>query len=146
MSNLTRYSGIPAFSGLRRDVDRLFDEFLRGNDQEGGSNVVWAPRTDVSETDARYVIRMDMPGMKKDALDIQLHDGTLTVSGERTREHEDKGESFHRVERSYGRFFRSFSLPQAADPQGVEAQLEDGVLTIHVPKREETKPRKIEVS
>lgn len=146
MSNLTRYSGFPAFSGLRRDVDRLFDEFLRGSDQEGGSNVVWAPRTDVSETDARYVIRMDMPGMKKDALDIQLHDGTLTVSGERTSEHEDKGESFHRVERSYGRFFRSFSLPQAADPQGVEAHLEDGVLTIHVPKREETKPRKIEVS
>lgn len=145
MSNLTRYTTGPGFSGLRRDIDRLFDGAMQGADGEQ-SNVVWAPRTDISETGDRYVVRIDMPGMSKDAIDIQLHEGTLTVSGERKSEHEEKKENVHRVERTYGRFFRSFSLPQASDAERVEAQLEDGVLTIQVPKPEEVKPRKIEVS
>ena len=144
MANLTPYSGLPGFTSLRREIDRLFD-VLRSDQGDNDRNIVWAPRADLSESDDAYVIRMDVPGLSKDAVDVQLHDGTLTVSGERRSEHEEQDERMHRVERAYGRFYRSFSLPQAGNPENVAAEMNDGVLTIRVPKREESKPRKIAV-
>ena len=144
MNSLTRYS--PTFSGLRREIDRLFDDMVRTGDDEAARSALWAPRTDISETEDRYVLRMDMPGLSRKDLNIELKDDTLTVSGERKTEHEENEESFHRVERSYGRFFRSFTLPQASDTEKVKARMKEGVLTVEVPKREESKPRRIEIS
>ncbi|ARA92073.1 heat-shock protein [Rhodothermaceae bacterium RA] len=147
MSSLMRYTPtMPAFTSLRREIDRIFDDLLRTEDGEQVQTALWAPRTDISETDDHYVLRMDMPGLSKKDVTIELRDDTLTVSGERKSEHEEKKENFHRVERSYGRFFRSFTLPQASDTQKVKAHMKDGVLTIEVPKREETRPRRIEIS
>lgn len=147
MNSLMRYSPtLPAFSSLRREIDRLFDGMLRNGNGEGVETALWAPRTDVSETEDRYVLRMDMPGLTKKDIKIELRDDVLTVSGERKTEHEEKKENFHRVERSYGRFFRSFTLPQAGDTAKVKARMKEGVLTIEVPKREESKPRRIEIS
>ena len=144
MNSLTRYS--PTFGSLRREIDRLFDDMLRNGDDEAARSALWAPRTDISETEDRYVLRMDMPGLSKKDLNIELKDDTLTVSGERKTEHKENEESFHRVERSYGRFFRSFTLPQASDTEKVKARMKEGVLTVEVPKREESKPRRIEIS
>lgn len=87
-----------------------------------------------------------MPGLSKKDLNIELREDTLTVSGERKTEHEEKNENLHRLERSHGRFFRSFTLPHAGDDGKVKAHMNDGVLTIEVPKREESKPRRIEIS
>ena len=87
----------------------------------------------------------DLPGLKKGEVEINVHDGTLSVSGERRQEEAEEGRTFVRVERSYGRFYRSFSLPQTIDAAGIEATFEDGVLTIEVPKAEELKPRRIDI-
>lgn len=144
MTGLTRYT--PTISSLRREVDRLFDDMLGIGDGDQVQTALWSPRTDFSETDDHYVLRVDLPGLSKKDLDIELRDDTLTVSGERKSAHEEKNETYHRVERSYGRFFRSFTLPQASDTEKVKATMKDGVLTVEVPKREESKPRRIEIS
>lgn len=144
MNGLTRYS--PTFRSLRREIDRLFDDLLNPSEENETRMSMWSPHTDISETDDRYVLRMDMPGLSRSDLNIELRNDTLTVSGERKNEHEESRENFHRVERSYGRFFRSFTLPNAGDTEKVKAQMKDGVLTIEIPKREESKPRRIEIS
>lgn len=144
MNSLMRHT--PTFSSLRREIDRLFDDMVRTGDGDGTQSALWAPRTDISETEDHYTLRMDMPGLSKKDLNIELQGDTLTVSGERKSEHEENKENFHRVERSYGRFFRSFTLPQASDTEQVKATMKEGVLTIEVPKREESKPRRIEIS
>lgn len=144
MTSLTRYS--PTFSSLRREVDRLFDDMLRVRDGEDTRSAVWSPRTDISEREDRYVLHVDVPGLSKKDLTIELQGDTLTVSGERKSEHEEKEQNLHRVERFYGHFFRSFTLPQASDTENVKARMKDGVLTIEVPKREDSKPRQIEIS
>ena len=128
------------FGSLRREIDRLFDEASSENTQ-----TVWAPRLDLSESEDAYLLRLDTPGLKKDAVQIDLEDGTLRISGERTSEHSETDEKVHRAERTYGRFFRSITLPQASDHGNISASMEDGVLTVRVPKREDTKPRRIEI-
>jgi HSP20 family protein len=144
MTSLTHYA--PRLDTLRREFDRLFDTVLRADEGDGIQAPVWAPRTDISETEDRYVVRMDMPGLSKKDLSIELRDDTLTVSGERKSEYEEKKESLHRIERSYGRFFRSFTLPHASSSDEIAARMEEGVLTIEVPKREESRPRRIEIT
>ena len=144
MNGLMRHTIGPGFGRLRRELDSLFED-LAVSDQEEGRSVLWMPRTDVSETENAYVIRMDMPGLKRDDVNIELQNGRLTVSGERKIEHQDKGENVQRIERTYGRFFRSFMLPDASDADNVKARLDNGVLTIEVPKRETAKPRRIQI-
>ena len=146
MALMTRYSPVERFGLLRREMDRFFDEMIRGADGGEGRMAVWAPNTDISETDDRYIIRMDMPGLRKEDVKVELQDSMLTVSGERESEHEERKENVHRVERFYGHFYRAIPLPNAGSPEGVKAHMENGVLTIEVPKRDESKPRQIDVS
>lgn len=103
----------------------------------------FAPRFEVKETADHFVFRADLPGVKEPDLDISLQNGVLSVSGSRTAEEKREGESYYLYERSFGTFSRSFSLPEVADPDKVEAGLADGVLTITIGKRVEAKPRKI---
>ena len=103
------------------------------------------PSLDVSETPSTVGVRMDVPGMNSEEIDIRLANGVLTISGERKEEMEEKGRTFHRVERSYGSFSRSITLPAAVAEDKVEAQYNDGVLTVTLQKTEEAKARKIEV-
>jgi HSP20 family protein len=144
MTQLTRRTPNRTIRDLQREVDSIFDQFFgRGSDDD--TSTVWAPRTDLSETDDAFRIRLDVPGMTKDDITINLQNNTLTVSGERSSERRKDGEEYVRVERAFGNFHRTFTLPDAVDPDNVEAAYDDGVLTIDVPKTETSTRRQIEI-
>ncbi len=105
----------------------------------------WAPLVDIVEDDKEYLIKAEVPEVKKDDVRVTVQDDVLTITGERTLEKEEKGRKYHRVERSYGRFVRSFTLPEDADGDKVAAEFKDGVLRVHLPKSEKAKPKTIEV-
>jgi len=105
----------------------------------------WAPLVDISEDDKEYVIKAELPDVKKEDVKITAEGGTLTIAGERKPEKEEKGKKYHRVERAYGSFLRTFALPEHASPAAVTAEFKDGVLTVHLPKTEKAKPQQIEV-
>jgi HSP20 family protein len=145
MANMTRRSSNRTLRSLQREVDSLFDRFFDRAGEGDGSSAMWAPQTDLMETDDAFQLRLDVPGMSKDDIDINLQNGTLTVSGERTSERTDEGEEYVRVERAFGTFHRTFSLPDAVDEENIQATYENGVLSIHVPKTEESSRRQIEI-
>jgi HSP20 family protein len=145
MANMTRRSPNRTLRSLQREVDSLFDRFFDRAGGEDGTSAVWAPQTDLMETDDAFQLRLDVPGMSKNDIEINLQNGTLTVSGERTSERTDEGEEYVRVERAFGTFHRRFSLPDAVDEKNIKATYESGVLSIHVPKTEETSRRQIEI-
>ncbi|TAJ25221.1 MAG: Hsp20/alpha crystallin family protein [Nitrospirae bacterium] len=105
----------------------------------------WVPTVDISETETEYLIKAELPEIKKEDVKVTLADGVLTIQGERKQEKEEKGKKYHRVERSYGRFVRSFALPDYVDDAKVTAEFKDGVLSLHLPKAEKAKPKAIEV-
>jgi len=105
----------------------------------------WAPSVDISETEGEYQIKAEIPDVKKEDVKVTLEDGVLTIQGERKHEKEEKGKRFHRIERSYGNFVRTFSLPDVIDEEKVKADFKDGVLNLHLPKSEKAKPKAIEV-
>jgi HSP20 family protein len=96
----------------------------------------WNPRVDISESDGTYLIKADIPGVAKDAIKITMDNGMLTIQGERKQEKEEENKRFHRIERFYGSFTRSFSLPEDADPSAIKAAAEDGQLTVTIPRKE----------
>lgn len=106
----------------------------------------WIPPVDIEEDSEKLVLTAELPGFKEDQIDLQVEGGVLTIRGERTFEDKQDGKSFHRVERSYGQFVRSFTLPNNVDRDNVKASFKDGLLSIELPKREEAKPRQIKVS
>lgn len=130
---------------LRRELDRLFEDFFMPA-EEGGGNVVWSPRTDLAETDDEYLLTMDLPGLKKDDVKVDFQEGQLAISGERRQEKKEQEKNYHRRERSYGSFYRSMTLPQNVNAEDIQASFEDGVLKVHIPKAEESKPKRIEIS
>jgi HSP20 family protein len=105
----------------------------------------WTPSVDISETDGEYLIKAEIPDVKKEDVKVTLEDGVLTIQGVRNQESEEKGKKYHRVERSYGSFVRSFSLPDLVDEEKVKAEFKDGVLNLQLPKSEKAKPKAIEV-
>ena len=107
----------------------------------------WAPAADVSETEGEYLIKADLPEVRKEDVSITVQDGVLTLSGERRQEKRADTEKLHRVERAYGSFARRFSLPENADEQGIRAESRDGVILIHIPKQKvvQPQPRQIEI-
>lgn len=105
----------------------------------------WAPVVDISETEKEYLIRAELPGLKKEEVKLTVQNGVLTLSGERRVENEDKSEKHHRIERTYGGFTRSFGLPDDAVAERISAECRDGVLTVHVARSEAPKPRAIQV-
>jgi len=133
---------------LQREIDRVFGRFFPSTEGDGESTsrqAVWAPRTDLVETEDSYRLHLDVPGLTKDDLKINYQDNQLTISGERTSDRTDEGEEYVRVERSFGQFYRAFSLPRTVNADGISAAYENGVLTITVPKTEDVKPRQIEI-
>ena len=154
MNSLTRWqrpqlTNWPSFGRLfelRDDLDRLFDapftELARSTQLMGG----WAPALDMYENKDSVIVRAELPGMKKEEIEVSLHDGCLTLSGERkTEKQQEEGEA-HRSERFFGRFQRTISLPTQVAVEKVKAQYKDGVLTITLPKAEEATPKHIDVS
>lgn len=116
-----------------------------GNENEAMTVADWTPSVDISETTAEYVITAEIPAVKKEDVKVTLEHGVLTIQGMRRQEAEEKGKKYHRVERSYGSFVRSFSLPDLVDDAQVQAVFKDGILTLHLPKSEKAKPKTIEV-
>jgi HSP20 family protein len=132
------------------DFDDLFNRLLpatlsRFPRLEPGMKVDWAPSADISESESEYLIRAELPGVKKEDIKIKVSDGVITLEGERRQEKEEKGEKVHRVERFYGSFSRSFALPENADVNSVKAESKEGLLTVKIPKLKSTPPRAVDV-
>ena len=138
------------FRELEDMSDRLNRMFSRpGLSQANGKETMivadWVPAVDVSETDGEFQIKAEIPDVKKEDVKVTLEDGVLTIQGQRKQEKEEKGTKYHRVERTYGSFVRSFTLPDLVDEAQVKAEFKDGVLNLQLPKSEKAKPKAIEV-
>jgi HSP20 family protein len=145
MTFLTRYRPLDGMT-LPRELDRWMDETLGSLAWGRGENLrSWFPVTDVSETPENLILRLEVPGLSRDQIRISVENNVLAVRGEKQQESTSEQESFYRTERSYGSFERSFALPAHADANRVRATLENGVLTIELPRREETRPREIPI-
>lgn len=148
-TNLIRWT--PQADFIRDRVSRLFDEsfsdFLApvGTGSEGLAQRGWVPPVDIRETDNELMLHVEIPGMRKEDVNITLENNVLTIGGERKFEKDTKKENYHRLERAYGKFSRSFSLPANVRTDSVDASFSDGVLTVTLPKADEAKPRKIEI-
>jgi HSP20 family protein len=116
-----------------------------GDKKEAITVAEWSPLVDISEDEKEYLIKAEIPEMRKEDIKLNVHDDVLTITGERKYEKEEKNKKYHRVERSYGSFLRSFTLPEDADGTKVGAEYKDGLLKIHLPKSEKAKPKAIEV-
>lgn len=133
--------------GIGSDLDRFFENFFRG-DNFGDSALLqnlWTPLSDIIEQENEYIVKLELPGVKKDEVKITLEDNVLTVSGEKKLESETNGKNHYRAERQYGAFKRSFPLPMKVQTDKIDASYENGILSILLPKAEEAKPRAIEI-
>jgi HSP20 family protein len=144
---IVRWEPLRELSSLQTEMNRLFNTVFDapaagGN---GGQARRWVPAMDLLETEEHFVLRADLPGMREGDVSIELEDNVLTVSGERKAEHEDRQEGYYRVERAFGSFSRSLTLPKGIDPESVTAHFDSGVLEVRIPKPEERKPRKISI-
>ena len=144
---IVRFDPFRDLASMQDRINRIFGEaYLRNNDDDVMNRGDWRPLVDIYENDKHeIVLRAELPGLKREDIDIRVENNTLTLRGERKRDTEVKQESYHRVERFYGAFSRSFSLPTTVNTEKVSAAFTDGVLTITLPMREEAKPRQIQV-
>jgi HSP20 family protein len=129
---------------LRSEMNRIFDTFF-GRPIERTFARGWHPAVDIYEEKDHYIVKAELPGVKQDDIKILLTDSTLTLRGERKSEHEEKHEGYHRLERAYGEFQRSFQLPTEVDADKIKATYKDGILEIEIPKSEKAKPREISI-
>jgi HSP20 family protein len=139
----------PFFRNFEQRMRRLFGEgfgsFFEAFPEENWAVTTWAPACDIYETDNEIIVKADLPGVKKEDLHVNLENNLLTIRGERKFEEETKKENYRRVERSYGEFMRSFTLPSFADPNKINADYKDGMLRVSIAKREEARPKQVEV-
>jgi HSP20 family protein len=144
---LVRWEPVRELTSLQNDMNRLFNTFFDTPSTGNGGNTPrrWIPAMDLVETDEHFVLKADLPGLAEEDVNVEVEDNVLTVSGERNAEHEDKREGYVRVERSYGAFRRSLTLPEGVDPEGVSASFDKGVLEVRIPKPEERKPRRVAI-
>lgn len=144
---LARWEPVTEIERITDRFDRFFDELWRDFEREFAiaPRRRWLPAMDLSETDTDYWVRIELPGVKKEDVEITITQDILTIKGKRQREQKEEKEGYHRVERYYGEFQRSVRLPGGVDADKVEATYKDGVLEIRLPKREESKTKHIEV-
>src|SRR5690348_14146797 len=145
-SMITRWDPFRELAQLQDRVNRLFQETGSGQQDEGFTTSSFVPPVDIYETEHNIVLKVEVPGVEQKDLDIRIENNTITIRGERKFEKEVKEESFHRVERRYGSFQRSFSLPNTVNTEQVSADYENGVLKVTLAKRAEAKPKQIKVN
>jgi len=134
-------------TSIQERMNQIFEDALsrsRGRD-EGLRTGMWTPAVDIYEKNDSVVVKAEIPGVEKDQISVEVKDGILTLRGERKFERDVKEESYHRIERSYGTFLRSFSLPVSVDQEKVKATFRDGVLEVELPKKEQAKPKQVKV-
>ena len=146
---LIRWEPIGELNTIQSEMNRLFNTFF-DTPTPGSSGQTtlrrWVPAMDLVETDDDFVLRADLPGLSEDDVNIELEDNVLTISGERKSSHEERKEGYYRVERASGSFQRSLTLPEGVDPDAVKANFDHGVLEVRIPKPEQRKPRKVQIS
>jgi HSP20 family protein len=148
---LVRWDSSRELSSLQSEMNRLFQSFFDtpasgGTGGNGGTLRRWHPAMDLVETEDHFVLRADLPGVAEDAVKVELEDNVLTISGERRTEQEVKNGGFYRLERATGVFARSLTLPEGVDADAVQASFDKGVLEVRIPKPEERKPRRVNIS
>jgi HSP20 family protein len=134
--NIVKWSPFRELEDIQTRLNRFFNEAPFAD---------FAPPVDIQETDSEYLIKAELPEVKKEDVKVEMLDGVLTIEGERRQEKEEKGKKFHRMERSYGKFVRQFSLPSEVEPAKIQAEFKDGMLNVHLPKTAVAKPKAIEV-
>ncbi|HYG11713.1 MAG TPA: Hsp20/alpha crystallin family protein [Pyrinomonadaceae bacterium] len=145
--SITRYDPFRDLRMLQDEVNRLFSSNLsRSFGDEGIARGAWAPTVDIYENKDQIVLEAELPGMNREDFELSIENNVLTLRGERRFEKRDESDNYHRVERSYGSFTRSFTLPQTVSPENVAAEYKNGVLRVVLQKREEVKARRIEIS
>jgi HSP20 family protein len=145
MATIARFEPFRGISTLQDQFNRLFNESIR-NHAEESSVKSWAPAVDIYETPNELVVKADLPDVAEKDIDVRVENNLLTIRGERKFEKSVAEENFLRVERTYGSFSRSFSLPNTLNAEAIAAEYKNGVLTVTLPKREETKPRQVKVT
>ena len=143
---MTQFANDRDVKNLQVQLNRLFEPFARfATGEEELVSGTWVPPVDVAETQEKIVVRAEVPGMKQEDISIEFENGLLTIKGERKLE-KSEGVTWHRVERIYGNFRRSFTLPRSVDPEKIAASYREGILEVEVPKREEAKPKHIKIA
>ena len=143
---IVRWDPARELASMHERLNRLFDDFGRRGEDDVMQRGDWVPPVDIYENDKHEVVlKAEVPGLRKDDIDLRVENNTLTIQGARSEEKEVKREQYHRVERVYGSFCRSFSLPTTIDSSKVRAEYKDGVLTVTLPLREESKPKQIQI-
>ena len=146
---LIRWEPVAELNAIQNEMNRLFNTFVDPSAPTGRGNGTtrrWLPPMDLVETPDHYVLRADLPGLSDGDVNVQLEANVLTISGERKAEHEDQQEGYYRLERAFGTFSRSLTLPDGVDPDGVQAHFDRGVLEIRVPKPEQKKPKTVQIT
>ncbi len=147
---LIRWEPVAELGTIQNEMNRLFNTFFdQTNQQTGRGNGTmrrWLPPMDLVEAADQYVLRADLPGLSDGDVNVQLEDNMLTISGERKAEHERQQEGYYRLERAFGAFSRSLTLPEGVDPDGVQAHFDRGVLEIRIPKPEQKKPKTVQIT
>jgi HSP20 family protein len=143
---ITRWDPFRDVLSLQNRMNSLFQEFERGQGETGAVTAAFVPPVDIYEDEHKIVLKLEVPGLTEKDLDIQLENQVLTIKGERKFEKEEKEQNFHRIERRYGSFYRSFTIPNTVDPESVKAGYDAGVLKIELAKRAEAKPKQIKVA
>jgi HSP20 family protein len=146
---LIRWEPARELNSLQSEMNRLFNTFFdapAAGGGNGGSLRRWVPAMDLVEAKDGYVLRADLPGLSESDINIEVENNVLTVSGERKAEHRVEGEGYYRVERAFGSFARSLTLPEGVDADAVQANFDKGVLEVRIPKPEETKPHRVEIA
>jgi HSP20 family protein len=145
MTSITRWDPFHTLSGLQEQVNRLFEtSFQAGADNS--ALTTWAPAVDIYEAENELVLKADLPDINEKDLDIRVENNLLTIHGERKFEQQVKQENYLRVERAYGTFSRSFSLPSTINTEAIQAEYKNGVLTVQLPKRSEAKPKQVKIN
>ena len=145
---IVRWRPMRDMMNVQDEMNRLFDRFFGRelwDDDERMNQMNWVPVVDIKEDKDEFVVSAELPGMKKEDVHITFNNGNLAIEGERKKEQEEKDANYHRVERSYGKFYRSFQLPSGIQANKILADFKDGILKITLPKSEEVKPKEIEV-
>ena len=145
MTTLVRWDPALEVESLQSEMNRLFDGFFGGR-ANGSTARRWVPAMDLAETEDELILTADLPGLDEGDISIEIKDGTLTLAGERKDLRESEGRGYHRVERSFGRFSRTMSMPRGVDAESVRAQFHQGVLEVRIPKPEERKPHRVQIS
>lgn len=146
--NLVKWNPFNELEDVSNSLNKLFGRQITqpGSDVGMLAQADWSPTVDISETEDGYVIKAEIPGVKKEDVKVTVQDGMLAIRGERKQEKEEKGKRFHRIERAYGSFMRSFRLPDDADEGGVSAEFKDGILNVTLKKSAKTKPQSIDIA